>query len=144
MRTKITCHLCRTDLLQHIYGRHCQSTKQQWKTNYEWNHPRSSVKVMTEKRYLYIIFLFLQWVCKSGPSCLKGGQCYPLDKSLSCGQRNCLLLHLLDSDSSGEQPYPTFEQPGPEIYGNGLGVVRCDKVYPLLPLLIVIFPFVIT
>ena len=23
MRTKIICHLCRTDLLQHIYGRGC-------------------------------------------------------------------------------------------------------------------------
>ena len=64
---------------------------------------------------------------------------YPVDSTIVC-----YLFPLTGySDLYGEQPYPTFEQPGPEIHGNGPGVVRCGTVYPLLPLLVPFFSFVI-
>ena len=42
---------------------------------------------------------------------------YPVD---------CYLIYWIVIYPVNSQGYPMFEQPGPEIYGNGLGVVRCD------------------
>ena len=76
--------------------------------------------------------LFCVIHCTPGPGCSNVGQHYPPDKSLSSGQRNKYIgfhnTYPLDSDLSGGQSYPTFEQPGPEvpvyIYCNKLPVAN--------------------
>ena len=65
-------------------------------------------------QYSYVVFSNVTW-----PRLFKHWILYPVDKYY--GNKIC---HPLDSDLSGGQHYPTFEQPDPDV---SMNVIKTNK-----------------